>query len=62
MGTFKTTANTPGRIAAFANGHQGGNPAGVVLGDTLPTADEMQRIATEIGYSETVFAAPKGDR
>ena len=61
MGTFKTTTNTPGRIAAFANGHQGGNPAGVVLGDTLPTADEMQRIATEIGYSETVFAAPEGD-
>ena len=48
------------KIAAFTDGNQGGNPAGVVLCDTLPTADEMQRIATAVGYSETAFAAPVG--
>lgn len=46
------------RIAAFADGDRGGNPAGVVIADTLPPHTEMQRIAAEIGYSETVFAAP----
>ncbi|SOH94091.1 phenazine biosynthesis protein PhzF family [Monaibacterium marinum] len=49
------------RLAAFADGNQGGNPAGVVIGDTLPDAETMQRIATEVGYSETAFAAPDGD-
>ena len=49
------------RIAAFADGELGGNPAGVVLCDTLPDASAMQRIAAEIGYSETAFAAPVGD-
>lgn len=46
------------RIAAFAEGETGGNPAGVVIADQLPPAAEMQRIAAEVGYSETVFAAP----
>ena len=46
------------RIAAFADGDRGGNPAGVAIADTLPPPAEMQRIAAEIGYSETVFAAP----
>ena len=49
------------RIAAFSDGATGGNPAGVVVGDTLPTDVEMQRIAADVGYSETVFAAPRGD-
>lgn len=49
------------RIAAFADGEQGGNPAGVLIADTLPDAAEMQRIAAEVGYSETAFAAPAGD-
>jgi len=51
---------TPGilRIAAFADGNSGGNPAGVQLADKLPEPAEMQRIASEVGYSETVFAAP----
>ncbi len=47
------------RIAAFADGAQGGNPAGVVIADQMPAEDEMQRIATEVGYSETAFAAPE---
>jgi PhzF family phenazine biosynthesis protein len=46
------------RIAAFADGKAGGNPAGVVICDMLPDAAAMQRLAREIGYSETVFAAP----
>ncbi|QOL48048.1 PhzF family phenazine biosynthesis protein [Massilia litorea] len=49
------------RIAAFSDGQQGGNPAGVWIGDALPPDSTMQRIAHEIGYSETAFAAPLGD-
>jgi PhzF family phenazine biosynthesis protein len=48
------------RIAAFADGDVGGNPAGVWLGEALPAAAEMQRLAAEVGFSETVFAAPLG--
>jgi PhzF family phenazine biosynthesis protein len=48
------------RIAAFSDGAQGGNPAGVWIGDALPPDAAMQRIAHEIGYSETAFAAPLG--
>jgi len=47
--------------AAFSDGEQGGNPAGVLLGATLPPAAEMQALAASLGYSETVFAAPLGD-
>ena len=46
------------RIAAFSQNGEGGNPAGVVIADQLPSARDMQRIAAEVGYSETVFAAP----
>ena len=46
------------RLAAFTTDPAGGNPAGVWIGDTLPPADEMQRIAGEVGYSETAFLAP----
>ena len=49
------------RIAAFADGTKGGNPAGVLISDTLPEAAEMRRIAAEVGYSETAFAMPAGD-
>lgn len=49
------------RIAAFSDGAQGGNPAGVWIGDVLPSEAEMQRVAHEIGYSETAFAAPLGE-
>ncbi len=48
------------RIAAFADGGQGGNPAGVVIDESLPDEAEMRRIAAEVGYSETAFAAPQG--
>ncbi len=48
------------RIAAFAHNGTGGNPAGVVVADHLPAAAEMQRIAADVGYSETAFATPLG--
>jgi predicted PhzF superfamily epimerase YddE/YHI9 len=46
------------RIAAFSESAEGGNPAGVWVGEALPDAGEMQRIAAEVGYSETAFIAP----
>lgn len=46
------------RISAFSDGGIGGNPAGVQISDELPSATEMQNIAAEVGYSETVFAKP----
>ncbi|MCP9901365.1 PhzF family phenazine biosynthesis protein [Cyanobium sp. Cruz CV13-4-11] len=49
------------RLAAFSDGDQGGNPAGVVIAEQLPEAAQMQRIAAEVGDSETVFAAPQED-
>lgn len=49
------------RIAAFSDGDAGGNPAGVVLADSLPPASEMQQVAAEVGFSETAFAAPIAD-
>ncbi|WP_216903585.1 PhzF family phenazine biosynthesis protein [Synechococcus sp. CCY 9618] len=49
------------RLAAFSDGDRGGNPAGVVIGEHLPEAAEMQRIAAAVGDSETVFAAPQGE-
>jgi PhzF family phenazine biosynthesis protein len=49
------------KIAAFSLNGAGGNPAGVVLSDTMPDAAEMQAVAAKVGYSETVFAAPLGN-
>lgn len=46
------------RLAAFADAPGGGNPAGVWIGDTLPDPGTMQRIAADVGYSETAFLAP----
>jgi PhzF family phenazine biosynthesis protein len=48
------------RIAAFSDGDTGGNPAGVVIAEELPTVPDMQRIAAEVGFSETAFAAKAG--
>jgi len=49
------------RIAAFASGTLGGNPAGVAICNQLPGEDDMQRVAAEVGFSETVFAAKTQD-
>lgn len=42
-------------LAAFPLNHTGGNPAGVVLDATKLSDSEMQRIAKEVGFSETAF-------
>lgn len=46
------------RYTAFSTDPRGGNPAGVWIGDQLPSAGEMQRIAREVGFSETAFIEP----
>jgi hypothetical protein len=48
------------RLAAFTTDPSGGNPAGVWIGAALPAETEMQRIAAEVGYSETEFLARDG--
>src|SRR5215212_8012191 len=48
------------RIAAFSDGDVGGNPAGVVIADALPDEAVMRRVAAEVGFSETAFAAATG--
>ncbi|PIL21189.1 hypothetical protein P775_05610 [Puniceibacterium antarcticum] len=46
------------RIAAFSTNGKGGNPAGVVLLENAAPEADMQRVAAEVGYSETAFAVP----
>ena len=49
------------KIASFSRNGIGGNPAGVVINSELPSPQDMQQIAADVGYSETAFAAPQGD-
>lgn len=52
------------RYAAFATTRGGGNPAGLVLDATSLDDSQMQVIAADVGYAETVFvteAAVDGD-
>lgn len=49
------------KIAAFSDGNSGGNPAGVVLTQKMPLAADMQRIAADVGFSETAFAEMQND-
>lgn len=46
------------RLTAFSDRVDGGNPAGVWIGDELPDGREMLAIAADVGYSETAFIAP----
>ena len=46
------------KMSAFSRSPVGGNPAGVWLGDELPSEAEMQSIAADVGFSETVFVTP----
>ncbi len=46
------------RYSAFSDKPGGGNPAGVWIGATLPDPATMQRIAAEVGFSETAFLCP----
>lgn len=43
------------KYTAFAEAPDGGNPAGVVLDASGLSDEDMQRIAAEVGYSETAF-------
>lgn len=49
------------RYSAFTTDPEGGNPAGVVLDARGLDATAMQRIATQVGYSETAFLSPRAD-
>ena len=49
------------RIAAFSDDTCGGNPAGVQICESLPSATDMQQTAATVGYSETAFASPITD-
>lgn len=49
------------RIAAFSQGGEGGNPAGVVLLSEPASQADMARVAAEVGYSETAFAVSQDD-
>jgi len=46
------------RLSAFTKNPDGGNPAGVWVGEAIPDAATMQAIAAEVGFSETAFVAP----
>lgn len=57
------TSSSLHRVAAFTTTPTGGNPAGVWIGEEFPADVEMQRLAAEIGFSETAFVTPtRGDR
>lgn len=43
------------RYTAFSTSTDGGNPAGVVLDAAGASEAQMQRVAAEVGYSETAF-------
>lgn len=49
------------RYSAFAATPDGGNPAGVVLDASALSEADMQRIAAEVGYSETAFVVGRSD-
>jgi len=49
------------RYAAFTETPEGGNPAGVVLDATAMSDEEMQRIAKEVGYSESAFVTRRAE-
>ncbi len=48
-------------VDAFATGPFSGNPAAVCVLDAPADPDWMQRIAFELGYSETAFLVARGD-
>lgn len=48
------------QVDAFTDEVFKGNPAGVMILDTLPSEEWMQNIAAEMNLSETAFVAPNG--
>ena len=55
MDTDRTAGREILRYAAFSRDPAAGNPAGVVPDATGLATSEMQRIAAEVGFSETAF-------
>ncbi|WP_028062630.1 PhzF family phenazine biosynthesis protein [Solirubrobacter soli] len=49
------------RYSAFTDTPDGGNPAGVVLDASALSDADMQRIAAEVGYSESAFVTTRDD-
>jgi PhzF family phenazine biosynthesis protein len=49
------------KIAAFSYHGEGGNPAGVVFSEQMPTNEEMLDVAKQVGYSETAFLVKQND-
>jgi PhzF family phenazine biosynthesis protein len=49
------------RYSAFTTDPDGGNPAGVVLDARGMDDARMQRVALDVGYSETAFLLPRQD-
>lgn len=50
------------RYTAFSEDPDGGNPAGVVLDARSLSRQQMLDIAADVGFSETAFLSPAGDR
>lgn len=46
------------KLTAITNSPDGGNPAGVWIGEKLPNPGTMQSIAAEVGFSETASVKP----
>src|SRR4051794_33869241 len=53
--------HSPLHYTAFTDAPEGGNPAGVVLDAREYTAEDRQRVAAELGYSESAFPTPRED-
>jgi len=49
------------RYTAFSTDPRGGNPAGIVLDARGMAEADMQRVAAEVGYSETAFLMTRDD-
>ena len=50
------------QLASFSEDGIGGNPAGVCILNELPSISDMQACAKEVGFSETAFACPVGQK
>ena len=49
------------KLAAFSHNNQGGNPAGVVICNEMPTEETMLQTAKHVGYSVTAFLKQMND-
>lgn len=48
-------------VDVFAERRYAGNPLAVIVGEAYPPAEEMQRIAAEMNFSETTFVLAEPD-